>query len=321
MLKAQLYRSNLKKLLRRNSLAAGANTQYEQLNKLISQKKISFDKLFEDFKQSEETEQKLNKVYVHPLDEEENPLNFCPGRNLELMYDLIGPEQVSPHYENFLHSRKWAIGMWATFFGISLGATFADFGWVMRSTMVPFIFYSVHLYFFLEGRSSMFLPFLGRFYGYVKDNEIKEIEEAGPDAGYELAKQNIEKAKEQLEYLQIHQDFQNIKFESVNRFLSNQQINLKSHIRKRARSILETAINLEGKNQTEILQNITKTALKMLKNIRLKVPNDVKKASFQSALKGIQSGKMDYDQDLILGLVMEKVKSEISKFKKFSEEE
>jgi hypothetical protein len=100
---------------------------------------------------------KMKKGYTHPLDEEDRPINFCSGRNFELLYDVLGPEQVSPHYENFLFSRRWAISIFGVLFGMSYGSTMMDFGWIMSSTFIPFIFYAILYYFFLEGRKTMFL--------------------------------------------------------------------------------------------------------------------------------------------------------------------
>lgn len=40
-----------------------------------------------------------------------HPLNLSIVKTAELFHDFIGPEQVSPHYENFLVARKYAIGI------------------------------------------------------------------------------------------------------------------------------------------------------------------------------------------------------------------
>lgn len=47
-----------------------------------------------------------------PTTIQHNPLTFSWGKILELGHDYIGPEQVSPHYENFMMSRKYAISNW-----------------------------------------------------------------------------------------------------------------------------------------------------------------------------------------------------------------
>ena len=100
---------------------------------------------------------KMKKGYTHPLEEVDRQINFCAGRHYELFYDLVGPEQVSPHYENFLFSRRWAISIITVFFGMAWGSTVLDFGWIMSTSFIPFLFYSILYYFFLEGRKAMVL--------------------------------------------------------------------------------------------------------------------------------------------------------------------
>lgn len=39
-----------------------------------------------------------------------HPLNFSAVKVAELFHDFVGPEQVSPHYENYLMSRKYLMG-------------------------------------------------------------------------------------------------------------------------------------------------------------------------------------------------------------------
>lgn len=51
---------------------------------------------------------KPTSVYLNYLDH--HPLNFSVVKTAELFHDFIGPEQVSPHYENFMVARKYALG-------------------------------------------------------------------------------------------------------------------------------------------------------------------------------------------------------------------
>ena len=61
------------------------------------------------------------RAFHHPYNSDHHPLNFSSVKNAELFHDLVGPEQVSPHYENFMMSRKWAIGMFAGLGFLSFG--------------------------------------------------------------------------------------------------------------------------------------------------------------------------------------------------------
>jgi hypothetical protein len=43
-----------------------------------------------------------------------NSIAFGGIKNIELWKEFVGLEQISPHYESFLMSRKNAIGIWGT---------------------------------------------------------------------------------------------------------------------------------------------------------------------------------------------------------------
>jgi hypothetical protein len=67
----------------------------------------------------------VNKAYQHPFHSDHHPLNFSSVKMAELFNEVVGPEQVSPHYENFMMARKWAIGFW-------VGLGFISFGYGTR---------------------------------------------------------------------------------------------------------------------------------------------------------------------------------------------
>lgn len=80
-------------------------------------------------------------IYNHPYHSDHHPLNFSPVKNAEFFHDFVGPEQVSPHYENFLVARKWAVAIWVGYFVLMFGATTVDLHWIMKSSFIPFIFW------------------------------------------------------------------------------------------------------------------------------------------------------------------------------------
>jgi hypothetical protein len=95
---------------------------------------------------------KNKKAYVHPFDNEHYTVNMNPAKASEIFFEFVGPEQVSPHYESFLASRKWAIGFWATSITLAYVGSSVDFHWVARSCIIPFTFYATSFYWILEGR-------------------------------------------------------------------------------------------------------------------------------------------------------------------------
>ena len=56
-------------------------------------------------------------AYSHPFNEDYNPLNFSGRYERRFMEQYVGPEMVSPHYENFSFSRKWGITVIGSFLG------------------------------------------------------------------------------------------------------------------------------------------------------------------------------------------------------------
>jgi hypothetical protein len=72
----------------------------------------------------------------------------------------VGPEQVSPHYENFLVARKYLLFTYAGLFTLLFVAGTTDISWFARSSIIPFVFYIQIMYFYLEGRKSVFKPLL-----------------------------------------------------------------------------------------------------------------------------------------------------------------
>jgi len=49
------------------------------------------------------------KAYVHPFDNVHKRVFLGVANTLRVTGDLVGPEQVSPHYEHFSHARRHAI--------------------------------------------------------------------------------------------------------------------------------------------------------------------------------------------------------------------
>ena len=153
------------------------------------------------------------------------------------------------------------------------------------------------------------------------NQELDDLEREVPHVESERAKANIKRAMEQMEYLDLHRDFQNIKAESVNRFIANEQSNLKAHIHNRAAELLNTAKSMEAKNRQEILNNVLKRAVDEVEALQRNIPPQVIEASFESALDGIASGTMDYKKDIVLPLILERIRSEVAKLQNMSEAE
>lgn len=83
---------------------------------------------------------------------------------------------MSPHYENFLVSRKYAVTFLGTMGILSFGIGTYDLHWVLKSTFLPIVTWTGVMYLTMEGRKSWFKPLLIRFYRRVAMNEMYNIQ-------------------------------------------------------------------------------------------------------------------------------------------------
>lgn len=82
------------------------------------------------------------------------------------------------------------------------------------------------MYFFVEGKNSMFKPLLQRFYRRAAANEIFTME-AFYHENIENKLRNLMRiTKGQLEYWDIHTNYGEIRADSINNFLANEYLRL-----------------------------------------------------------------------------------------------
>lgn len=264
---------------------------------------------------------KNKKAYVHPFDNDHYSVNMSPVRTSEMFYEFVGPEQVSPHYESFLASRKWAIGFWATCFGLSYVSTTLDFHWVAKSCIVPFVFYGTTFYWVLEGRKHIIKPLFNRWYRLLALHDMKNIGSYWKDQMRINVGQNMHHAREQMDYYLLHRNYNTIKAESINRFLAHEQMNLQKHINVRTHNLLKAAKSAETGNRRALVNKIVAKALDFLDEQMKGDLTAVNDAIFESALIGISKGSMTYENDPLLPMVTSMIKAEVAKITDLSEAE
>ncbi len=108
-------------------------------------------------KSADQIKKTTQKVYVHPYENAHRPI--VPGvvKTLEVERDLIGPEQVSPHYENFGMARKYALLFWGGFITLRIISGSEDFFLYAKSSLGAWLFIFSYLYFFVEGKKSFMM--------------------------------------------------------------------------------------------------------------------------------------------------------------------
>jgi hypothetical protein len=87
--------------------------------------------------------QKMSKGYTHPFHTADSPLYLSSYDKMKLLFEAVGPEQVSPHYESLTRSRRGVLFLYmytATIIGISrLG------GWEFNEWLKAMIFHHEYL--------------------------------------------------------------------------------------------------------------------------------------------------------------------------------
>lgn len=113
-------------------------------------KRRQFEGHLKEFEDATREVMKTRKVFQHTLDSKERPVNFSTIRSVQLMMDVVGPEQVSPHYENLFTSRRLAITTIGSLMGMSYLMKVSDFNWILASTYSTFFFFMINYYFVWE---------------------------------------------------------------------------------------------------------------------------------------------------------------------------
>ena len=261
------------------------------------------------------------KVYTHPLETEDRPINFSAIETLRLGNELIGPEQVSTHYESFYTSRRYILTAIGTVLFLGHFAKVSDLNWVLLSAMSGLPLYFAFAIFFYEIPKYQFLPFLNSFYILTFRNEIEGMQNAVPDDIQNVVSKNMKEALEQFDYLLLHSKFKGVKEQSIQNFLLNQELELKQTIKERAVDLLKMAEEFEINNQKQVLAKIVKRVEDEIDGIQKNPSPQILDAAFEAALNGVKEGKMSYKGDGVLPHVTEFIRNELSKFKGLSPDE
>lgn len=118
------------------------------------------------------------------------------------------------------------MAFYAAFMMLNLGVATIDLNWIMKGALIPIIMYFSYLYFYMEGRKAFMKPLLVRFYRRAAANECHMFETYYHENIENKLREMIRISKSQLEYWNIHNNFKEIKAESINNFLANEYLTL-----------------------------------------------------------------------------------------------
>ena len=95
---------------------------------------------------------------------------------LETSTEVVGPEQVSPHYEHFSFARRHALTFWGGLIALRFIASTEDFFMFAESATGAWSFLFSYVYLYTEGKKYFLMPMLGRFYTKISSMEMQNVE-------------------------------------------------------------------------------------------------------------------------------------------------
>lgn len=265
--------------------------------------------------------------YVHPYHTEGSPIFLSNLYFMKTLFNAVGPEQVSPHYETLSRSRRGVI-----FFGLYIGSIVSISrmgGWEHNAWLRAMIWhheYLISLYLgYMELRHFTYLvgPKFTIFYNVYSNYEYTQMANMWADACEMIQSKHLTNTKEQIEYNRIDTEYEFVKKRALTNFLINSKLNAEAHFHQRTDSMLKQIQNFEQSNLKGEMRSIVEGSLDTVMNY-VNDPShseEIKRASFLSALSGIRSGTMSYEGDVILPMIEKEVSNRLSKFSGMSQAE
>ena len=207
----------------------------------------------------------MKSGYVHPYHTEANPLVFSQYYYLKTLFEAVGPEQVSPHYESLSRSRRGLIFLFAYIGTITSISRLG--GWSHNEWIRNMIFHHEFLLAFylgyIETRHFSFMlgPKFTIFYNVYTRYETQQLCAQWADTVEEHQAVHLIHSKEQMEYVRINQEFNFVKKRALVNFLTTSRAEVEQHFNGRAQNMLSSVERYEMMNLKTELSSIGKGAL------------------------------------------------------------
>jgi hypothetical protein len=262
--------------------------------------------------------------YVHPYHTEGAPIYMSHLYFMRTLFNAVGPEQVSPHYETLSRSRRGVI-----FFGLYIGSivTISRMGgWEHNSWLRAMVWhheYLISLYLgYVELRHFTYLvgPKFTIFYNIYSNYEYTQLSNMWADSVEMAQSKHLRHTKEQLEYMRIDKEYEFVKKRALINFLTNSKLNAEASFHSRTLTMLNQIQNFEQSNLKQEMRNVVQGSIeKVFSYVEDPSRADkIRRASFESALEGIRSGVMNYKGDIILPMIEAEMKERLQRFQGMS---
>ena len=207
----------------------------------------------------------MRQGYVHPYHTTANPLIYGNMEYMKLLYDAVGPEQVSPHYETLSRSRR---GLIFLFFYIGSITSISRLGgWSHNEWIRGMIFHHEYILCFylalIDTRHFTYVvgPKFTNWYNTYTNYEMAQLLSTWNDVVEEVQQDHLVHSKQQMEYVAINNEYDFVKKSALSNFLTNQRLAVEDHMRVRAQSMLTSIERYEQANLKKLLGSITQGAL------------------------------------------------------------
>lgn len=182
--------------------------------------------------------------YQHPYHTEANPIFFSHYNYMKTLFEAVGPEQVSPHYESLSRSRRGLIFLFLYIGSITSLSRLG--GWANNEWIRGMIWHHEFLmcwfigYMEIRHFTFMFGPKFTNFYNTYTLYETKQLASQWADTCEEAQMQHLQETKEQIEYVRINKEYDFVKKRALVNFLANSRQGLENHFHGRCVDMLDS---------------------------------------------------------------------------------
>jgi hypothetical protein len=204
----------------------------------------------------------MNSGFQHPYHTAEHPISFSYYYYMKTLFEAVGPEQVSPHYESLSRSRR---GLIFLFLYIGSITSLSRMGsWSHNEWIRGMVFHHEYILAFYLGISEVrhftFVvgPKFTNFYNIYSRYETQQLVSQWADTTEEAQMQWLVPSKEQIEYVRINAEYDFVKKRALVNFLTNSRRNVEDHFHGRAQNMLHAIERYENTNLKNLVGEISR---------------------------------------------------------------
>lgn len=187
--------------------------------------------------------------YVHPYHTENSPIFMSNVYFLKNLFQAVGPEQVSPHYETLSRSRRGLILAGLYIASINTISRFG--GWEHNDWLRAMIWHHEFLlaYYigYIEIKHFTFFPGpkFSMFYNTYSAYEYAQLSNQWADSVEMVQNNHLKFTKDQLEFSRIDQEYEFVKKRALINFLTNAKMNAEANFYHRTLAMLKSIETFE----------------------------------------------------------------------------